>query len=108
MQRRWMYRPTRFGEAMLVEFVWRVMLGIAALLLRMTPRSGGRVSRLAGHIEVDGVIAELVAIGLVCGKIRDLGIGIVCCCTNSSKREEGHKLHDSVLNGLLSWDEGES
>lgn len=57
--------------------------------------SGTEITRLAGNIEFDVVIVELVAIGLVGMEVGDFEVGIVrcCCCCNASEGEDRSSLH---------------
>lgn len=56
--------------------------------IRVAPRCRRRGSRLAGHVEVDVPVAELVAIGHVCGQAGDFEVGIVGCSSNARKSKK--------------------
>lgn len=59
-------------------------------------RGGGtEITRLAGNVELDVVVVEFVAIGLVGMEVGDFEVGIVrsCCCCNAGEGEDGTSFH---------------
>lgn len=62
----------------------------------VTPRGRWRGSSLASHVEVDIVVAELVAVGHVCLQVVDFEVGIVDCGSNAGKSKDESSLHSEI------------
>lgn len=59
--------------------------------LRVAPRQ--RIAILAGHVEVDPVVAKFVTVRLIGSKVRDSESWVVGRCSETSKCENGDGLH---------------